>query len=134
MRVAGGILSEFYSQFLSCFFCSRSKDVIEPLVLEQWFVSMVEMSEMGINVRMFGGIFLILLVVLTNLSSKLVFTSICILNILIKKLCTPVVHVYELKKKSYCKLHLLYRYMQCGSDAPFVGSEDQAVDLCSRIL
>ncbi|XP_078325870.1 valine--tRNA ligase-like isoform X2 [Crassostrea virginica] len=29
--------------------CSRSKDVIEPLVLEQWFVSMVEMSEMGIN-------------------------------------------------------------------------------------
>ena len=99
MRVAGGILSEFYSQFLSCFFCSRSKDVIEPLVLEQWFVSMVEMSEMGINVRMFGGIFLILLVVLTNLSSKLVFTSICILNILIKKLCTPVVHVYELKKR-----------------------------------
>lgn len=39
-----------------------------------------------------------------------------------------------IEKKSYCKLHLLYRYMQCGSDAPFVGSEDQAVDLCSRIL
>ena len=59
-------------------------------MLEQWFVGMVEMSEMGINVRMFGGIFLILLVVLTNLSSKVVFTGICILNMFLKKLYTPV--------------------------------------------
>eukprot|EP00105_Crassostrea_gigas_P020597 XP_011439421.1 PREDICTED: valine--tRNA ligase [Crassostrea gigas] len=29
--------------------CSRSKDVIEPLVMEQWFVNMEEMSQMGIN-------------------------------------------------------------------------------------
>ncbi|XP_052721885.1 valine--tRNA ligase-like isoform X2 [Crassostrea angulata] len=29
--------------------CSRSKDVIEPLEMEQWFVNMEEMSQMGIN-------------------------------------------------------------------------------------
>ncbi|XP_061183849.1 valine--tRNA ligase-like [Saccostrea echinata] len=30
--------------------CSRSKDVIEPLAMEQWFVNMEEMSAMAINV------------------------------------------------------------------------------------
>lgn len=32
------------------FWFSRSKDVIEPLEMEQWFVNMEEMSQMGINV------------------------------------------------------------------------------------
>lgn len=39
------------------FWFSRSKDVIEPLVMEQWFVNMEEMSQMGINVSVSGNIF-----------------------------------------------------------------------------